>query len=77
MTGARQNHKHAAPREHTAPPSRPLRPVSPKLGRISRYLSDFIIYNTVRILGLCFRSYLWSGPRPGGLALRLRDSWGN
>jgi hypothetical protein len=19
---------------------------------------------------------LWSGPRPGGLALRLRDSWG-
>jgi hypothetical protein len=22
------------------------------------------------------RSYKWSGPRPGGLTLRLRDTWG-
>jgi hypothetical protein len=32
------------------------------------------VLNTTSFMGR--NQYIWSGPRPGGLTLRLRDSWG-
>jgi hypothetical protein len=33
--------------------------------------------SAVHCTGIRTNSISWSGPRPGGLTLRLRDSWGN